>query len=186
MTIEDKQTDWTAEAARWREVARQAMAKAAECEEHVTRTVTLLIPGDVVRDLSPNRRLHWRERAKRAHWWRQRVFIEWIAKGRPRFDGPVDVTVTIRRFRVVDSDNAVSSLKAARDGLWGPEAMLPEDGSKWIRSYEVRQETGAPFRDRPEVEIVVRGRPCDRTTPAADPELPISSGSARIVPPPES
>ena len=151
--------DPKAEAARWREVARLAMALAHEQEEKYQQTVSLVIPGDVVRDLSPNNRLCWQAEMARTKHWRSRVHIEWIAQGRPMLKPPVSVTIIVRRGRKVDDDAPVSACKAVRDGLWGEGCMLPADDARYIASYEVVQETGKQWRQFPEVEIRVTGEP---------------------------
>jgi hypothetical protein len=144
-------------AACWRELARLAMAEAATCEEQYRSVARLTMPGDIVRDLSPNRRICRQERARRAKGWRVKGRLAWLAAGRPVFSGPVRVEITVRRGRVVDDDNAVSACKAVRDSLWGPDCMLPADDWRFFESYQVRQETGGRWRMCPEVEIWIMG-----------------------------
>lgn len=152
-------SDPKAEAARWREVARLAMALAHEQEETYQKTLSLVIPGDIVRDLSPNTRLNWRVRAQRTKLWREKVTLAWLHSGRWLFKTPVNVTIIVRRGRIVDTDNLQSACKSVRDGLWGEGCMLHADDKRYIASYEVVQETGRQWREAPEVEILVTGEP---------------------------
>ena len=118
------------------------------------------IPGDVMR-LSPNRRMHWQERVCLMREWKARAWFAWVAAGSPRFDVPVRIQITLRRSRVVDPDNAISSCKALLDGLchnkWHVErnrlAMLPGDSAEWVEYAPVLQSTGQLWKGR-EVVIV--------------------------------
>jgi hypothetical protein len=127
------------------------------------RSFEFTIPGDVVKDLSPNQRLHWRTRNDRAQIWKHSAWLSWANAGRVQFSGKVRITYTIRRGRVVDPDNALASAKSLLDGLafskWHKErnrdAMIQGDGPQWVEFAPVRQEIGALYRDRPEVLVQV-------------------------------
>lgn len=152
-------TDPRTGAAKWRELARLAMARAAECDEQYQQRIVLTVPGDIVRDLSPNQRLNWRARMSRNRCWRQKGQEAWKAAGSPRFKPPVSVQITVRRGRTVDSDNAVSACKAIRDSLWGPDAMLPSDSAQHLANYNVQLQTGGRWALFPEVELCITGEP---------------------------
>jgi hypothetical protein len=141
----------------WRETARLAMAMAAECEDQFQQKVVLTIPGDVARDLSPNLRLHWRERANRTHRWRAMARLIWQSEGSVRFKPGVSIHITVRRGRLVDRDNCISSCKVILDSLWGDDGMLGADDARWVKSIEVIQETGGKWTKHPEVKVEVAG-----------------------------
>lgn len=145
------------EAASWREVARLAMAFAAACEEIYQWSLVLVVPGDIVRDLSPNRRMNRWTRAANTRRWRTAVRLLWKDSGAVIFQPGVHIHATIRRGRIVDDDNAIAAVKAARDGLWGEGAMLGGDSAYWVKSFAVCQETGAHWKDAPELVIRITG-----------------------------
>lgn len=159
MAVRAPDGDPKTEAARWREVARLAMALAHECDEQYQRTVSLIVPGDIVKDLSPNKHVGWRGKMTKAKLWRFGTKAQWVLAGCPRFKPPVAVKIIVRRGRRVDDDNLVSSCKHARDGLWGVDCMLPADDKRYISSYEVVQQTGGRWGLFPEVEIQITGEP---------------------------
>ena len=119
-------------------------------------SITVTVPFDVGR-CSPNRRLHWAVRAREVKAARLAARVAWRVAGEPRMTGPVDVSLFIRRGRVVDQDNALASCKALLDGLFNG-GITPSDSCEWVRYVDVRQETGTKWRQAPEVVVTVRPR----------------------------
>lgn len=143
----------------WREVARVANAAREELQPQQYSPASGLmirIPGDIVKDLSPNTRLHWREKAKRVAAWRERGHLAWLSGERREFPGKVSAEITIRRARAVDPDNALSSCKAAIDSLVrreGQPGPLRGDTLKDLRIESVEQQTGKEWQGKEEILI---------------------------------
>lgn len=115
--------------------------------------IRITVPFDPHR-LSSNQRLHWGERARRTQAVRTAARWAWRQAGEPQMDGPVRVSMLVRRGRPIDADNAVSGSKAARDALF-VKGITPDDSPQWVTLGEVSFETGAWWRDRPEVVFTV-------------------------------
>ena len=113
----------------------------------------LIIPVDA-NDQNPNRRGKLRAwiRAKTAH--KRAAEWIWVQAGRPVALSPVTVSVTIRRGRTLDEDNARASLKAIFDALF-KRAITPDDSPKWVKLGTLTQEVGKRWKQKPEVEIIV-------------------------------
>ena len=113
----------------------------------------LIIPVDA-NEMNPNRRGKLRDwiRAKTRH--KATARYVWIAAGKPVSVSPVTVSVTIRRGRLLDEDNARASLKACFDGLF-KNAITPDDSPKWVKLGALTQEVGGRWKLKPEIEIVV-------------------------------
>lgn len=116
--------------------------------------VVITITFDIAR-CSPNRRMHWRTRAREAKAARAAARWAWRISGEPRAIGPVEVSILIRRGRVMDEDNALASCKSLLDGLLN-DGVTPNDSLAWVRHVEVGQETGKGWGQRPEVVFTVR------------------------------
>ena len=103
---------------------------------------------------SPNLRLHWAERGRRA--WRARALATsaWREAGCPTMTSPVDVSLLVRRARRLDLDNLIASCKGAIDGLFN-EAITPDDSETWVRSLRVAQETGKQWKGAEEVVVTI-------------------------------
>ena len=114
----------------------------------------LIIPVDA-NDQNPNKRRKLRDwiRAKMAH--KNAAHIVWCEAGKPVSLSPVTVSVTIRRGRLLDEDNARASLKACFDGLF-KNAITPDDSPKWVKLGTLTQEIAARWKLKPEIEIVVQ------------------------------
>jgi hypothetical protein len=104
--------------------------------------------------LSLNQRLHWRERARRNRAVKDVARLAWAQAGRPAFEGPVRVSMLVRRGRQIDSDNAITGTKAARDALFN-RAITPDDSPRWVTLGECRQECGKAWKDAPEVVFTI-------------------------------
>ena len=103
---------------------------------------------------SPNQRGHWAKLAKVKKEFRDAAHLCWLAAGRPKAEGPVNVNVIIRRGRLIDQDNALACCKSLIDGLFN-KAVTPNDSREWILNYTVNQETGRVWQYQPEVEFVI-------------------------------
>ena len=121
-------------------------------------TLTLVVPWDPVR-LSPNKRLHYQERARLVKVARAAALFAWRQAGQPRQEEPVEVQIIVRRGRVMDPDNALGGVKACLDQLLSYRhdgcGMVPDDSSQWIRFAPVAFETGQEWQGREEVEIIL-------------------------------
>jgi hypothetical protein len=130
------------------------------------RVLVFTVPGDVY-ELSPNQRLHWRERHKLTQAWKERAYRCWsmVAGDSLPFEGKVRISFTVYRGRQVDECNLYGSLalKAIIDGIsespWhrerGLPAMLPDDSPKWLERGTVGQVTGQRWKPWPEVNVIV-------------------------------
>ena len=152
--------DATTERSVWREISRLAAAAAADLMEDIGFTVTLTIPGDIYRALSPNLRLaYWKgggERAKRVKEWRNRARLAWLESPRVQFTNKVRMDYCIRRVRRVDPDNLLAAMKALIDGLCrrdGLPNLLRGDRDADITYGFATQETGSRLRGREEVVV---------------------------------
>lgn len=104
--------------------------------------------------LSLNQRLHWRERHRRNRAVKDAARLAWMQAGQPRFEGPVRVSMVVRRGRTIDHDNAITGTKAARDALFN-DGIVPDDSPAWVTIGECRQEAGKAWKERPEVEFII-------------------------------
>ena len=119
--------------------------------------IRIVVPDDNAA-LSPNRAngSHWRTTSRAKKSAKNRALIAWHAAGCPRVQGPfpVRVDITIRRGRVMDTDNALASLKAVIDGLFKGQCT-PDDSSAFLALQTPKQETGRAWVGREEVEFVI-------------------------------
>ena len=117
--------------------------------------IRITVPGDNAA-LSPNNRMAWPQKQRLVRAARSRAKAAWLLAGQPRYSGPfpVRVEVTVRRQRVMDDDNALGSLKAIRDELFNG-AITPGDSGRYVRFEMPKQETGARWKGREEVEFTV-------------------------------
>jgi Holliday junction resolvase RusA-like endonuclease len=112
----------------------------------------LVIPGDS-NLLGANKRSHWRKEHKLKQQWKQNAFlIASLAWDGEPLQGMVRISYIIRRPRLLDPDNAMSSkaLKAAVDGIV-EAGLLRGDTVKLVTIGYVRQEKAK----EPEVEIIL-------------------------------
>lgn len=106
-----------------------------------------------LRDLSPNRRVHWaaKNRAVQAY----RVEVGWLVKeqqleGIP-LEGPVRVFLTFNvrsqygdgRYRPRDQDNALSAFKAGFDGMTDA-GVWTDDSQMEIAGVSIERNPGEP------------------------------------------
>lgn len=119
------------------------------------------IPGDVVKQLSPNQRLHWAEKNRRTQSWKQRTYLFWVQAGGKPAPGKARISFTQyrgARGRPVDADNAAASMKACLDGLVGINGLVADDGPRFVEIGPVtvireKQYEAAPFL-RVKIEIL--------------------------------
>lgn len=113
----------------------------------------LILPLDA-NEMNPNQRRKLRDwiRTKARH--NKTAWTIWFEAGRPVAKSPVTVSVTIRRGRLLDEDNARASLKAVFDGLF-KNAITPNDSPQWVKLGTLTQEIAARWKLKPEIEIVV-------------------------------
>jgi hypothetical protein len=130
------------------QLARQTEPRATAAHE-----IRIRVPFDPA-TLSLNARMHRMKRARLTKQARADAVWAWREAGSPRFHGPVDVEVVVYRRRVMDLDNIASGCKGVADGLFNG-AVTQQDGPRWIKSYTVRQITGA-VHVRPSVEFIVK------------------------------
>ncbi len=127
---------------------------------------SIVVPIDIQRT-SPNQRLHWAERNRRNQSARNAAQAAWVKAGRPKCKRPVTVELIVRRGRVLDADNAVSSTKPIIDQLFGsrsrgagrtklPGLITPDDSPEFVRlSGNVKQIVGPSWRGKEEIEFVI-------------------------------
>ena len=119
----------------------------------VPRSWTITVPFDPSK-LSANQRLHWGKRRKLALPVRLAAGAAWCAAGRPRANRPVRVSLTIRRDRALDYDNALSGCKVALDELFVGR-VTRDDGPKYLTIGSITQETGSQWNGREEVSFLI-------------------------------
>lgn len=122
---------------------------------------------------SPNQRLHWAERHRRNDAARAAARAGWMQAGCPVATGRVRVSFIVRRGRKLDADNALAGCKPIIDALFGmrrrpgrptnPGLVTTDDSPRWLELGEVRQETGARWRHRAEVEVVIESIESEET-----------------------
>lgn len=87
------------------------------------------------------------------------ALLAWYTAGQPTIDGPVVVSIVIRRSRRIDPINALSGYKAIEDGLFCRKregyGITPDDSERYVSYGELRQEAGKEWKGREEVEISV-------------------------------
>jgi hypothetical protein len=107
--------------------------------------------------LSPNLRLHWRQRAKRTQAAREAARLAWLAAGSPVSDAPVVLHAILRRARRIDDDNAWGCLKALRDGVF-TDGVTPNDSPAWVSMGTLRQQAEKRWKGREEVIFIIQLR----------------------------
>lgn len=118
--------------------------------------------GDVYRALSPNLRLHHMELYRRKQTWKTRARLAWHQSGCPEFHGRVRLTLTLRRGRRCDPDNAFACTKSLIDGLKsepGRPGLFVDDSSRWLE-LTVQQEVSPRWKG-PKAEVLVRAEPLE-------------------------
>lgn len=113
----------------------------------------LILPINVG-PLSPNVRAHWAAKRRHAKTIEKVCFAVWYDAGKPRASGPVLVTITLRRSREMDKDNALACCKSAIDAVF-KGCVTPDDGPDYVTFNPVVQVIGTQYRERPEVEFLV-------------------------------
>lgn len=151
------ETEAVAQASIWREVGRLARAAVERCSPprySPASGLMIRIPGDPCKELRPNLRLHYLERARRVAHWRSVARLAWLQGERREFTEKVRMEIIVRRARPVDPDGILSSLKSTIDGLIrtndqpGP---LRGDTAKDIEYAPVKIESGKQWRGYEEV-----------------------------------
>lgn len=83
---------------------------------------------------SVNRWSHdWKLRNRAAKLWRQKVWINWLQRGKPKFSGKVIVLLEFTLKHGGDADNRI---KFALDGLVG--TYLEDDSPEFVEEIRVR------------------------------------------------
>lgn len=138
----------------WREISREAKAASdlfGPSRYSLGTGTTVTIPGDPYAQLSPNLRLHYRERAKRVAAWRERARLAWLQGERTEYKEKVRLEILVRRARTVDPDNLLAACKGLVDGLVsrpGQPGLLRGDTAKDVEYAPVRMETGKEWKGR--------------------------------------
>lgn len=110
---------------------------------------------------TPNRtsRIHWGQMTKLKNRSKEAAKLGWLASGSPEAAGPVQVSMIVRRERVMDEDNIISGLKWVRDTLFNGRkngyGVTPDDSPQHLRLGEIRQETGKRWVGAAEVVFIV-------------------------------
>jgi hypothetical protein len=110
--------------------------------------------------LSPNQRIHWRERARRTKAARALALWKWALAKRPVADGPVEVSLLVRRGRLIDPDGALAGCKPILDGLLSQkrnhgDGVTPDDSAAFVRYLPVEFETGREWQGREQVVVTI-------------------------------
>ena len=117
---------------------------------------SVLVKYDVNR-LSPNQRIHWRERSTRNKAAKLMAEWAWRAQGRPGFgaqDCPCWYHIVIFRGRRIDQDNAVAACKAILDGLFHGQ-ILPDDSEKYAKLHGIEQMISKGWKGCEAVQVTV-------------------------------
>ena len=137
--------------------------------------IEFVIPGDPIKDLGPNQRpanIYAHHRLTQE--WKTRAWLCWAAAERPRLSGKVRMTLTLRRGRAVDPDNALAACKALIDGLTdqpGRPALLPSDGPHDVEYGAVGFEVEKRWQHHP--EAVVRVERCEGVLAGTGAAVPV-------------
>jgi hypothetical protein len=136
--------------------AEQFRKSAPQRDKAASAELCKLTVGIDTAPLSPNRMggRHWRSNMRLKAKAKETAEWAWHKAGRPRFKELVVVTVTIRRGRVMDYDNAWASLKVVIDALF-KKAITKDDSATYVRFRPLKQETGKRFKGKEEVEFKV-------------------------------
>jgi len=113
---------------------------------------SVLVQYDIQK-LSPNQRIHWRERAKRAKTAKFCADAAWRTAGRPSFDGPIWYSLIVYRGRVVDQDNAVAACKSILDALFKGR-VVPDDSERWAKLKSVEQMSSKAWNKCEAVSVI--------------------------------
>lgn len=105
---------------------------------------------------APNKllRKHWSVRQKHAKKTDQLAYAYWHNAGKPRANGPVVVTYTVRRGRKLDADGCLGALKFLTDGLFR-NRITPDDAPEWVTFNPVIQVCSPKSKAAPEVSVLV-------------------------------
>lgn len=109
---------------------------------------------------SPNQRACWQAMRRRRQALANATFYGWLMAGSPVVLGPVRISLTVRRGRVLDPDNAISASKQLLDALVSYH-VIEGDSAKHLSIGEVRQETGARWKGREQIVVTIEPRERD-------------------------
>ena len=93
--------------------------------------------------LSPNKRLHWREKQKHASLAKEEAMLRAIKSGRPMSPyekAHITITVVSKDKRKRDVDNLFSAMKSYIDGI-GRAGVIKDDSADRV-SYTIKYENG--------------------------------------------
>jgi hypothetical protein len=119
----------------------------------MSEPIRITVPFDPHR-LSLNARLHWRARKRLNDAAKEAAVYGWMLAGQPKAEGPVRVSLIVRRGRRLDIDNAITGTKACRDALFKGR-VTPDDSPRWVTLGECQQECGKVWRGREECVFVI-------------------------------
>lgn len=114
----------------------------------------ITVPIDV-RDANPNKKhRHWAIKRRIVETHREAGRAAWMQAGAPRAaEFPIYLNATVRRGRLIDSDNITGCLKHVRDGICN-DALTPDDSLRYVDNGRIIQHTDKKYRDAPEVEFI--------------------------------
>lgn len=115
----------------------------------------LVVPGDI-NNLSPNKRLCWQQSGPMKGRWRKAACAAAEGLNWPRVPRKVRLDWVVRRSRALDAANVHGSgaLKACEDGLVDA-GIVPDDTLQYVEWGIVRQETGAEWKQKPELQVTI-------------------------------
>lgn len=123
--------------------------------------IVITVPWDPQR-LSPNQRMHWSTRADLARKAKIAAVLGWARAGKPVIEGPVDVSLLVRRGRSIDPDNALAGCKSVLDALCNRrrsgEGVVEDDDATRVRYAPVQFEIGKQWRGREEIVVTITPR----------------------------
>ncbi len=123
----------------------------------MTEPVTLTIHYDVGR-VSPNKRLHPFERARRISDFKLAAICAWNKAGYPESDRPVRVDILLRRARALDADNAVACCKgwdAIMNRKKYGRGITMDDSPRWLTLGRVDQEIAKTWKGKEQLVLTV-------------------------------
>lgn len=130
----------------------------------VTEPIACLTVAFDVGRLTANqtRGAHWGTVARLTSKAHLAALAAYLEAGRPEWEGPVTIALTVRRARRLDPGAVVEGVKAVVDQLFRRRdlghGITWDDGEKFVEYAPVRQEIAARWKGREEIFIVVTPR----------------------------
>jgi hypothetical protein len=123
--------------------------------------IRICVPYDLGR-LTPNQRIHPQEQWRRQKALKMAAYFAYLQAGFRTLPGKVRVTLIVRRGRVIDPDNLAAASKHLIDALFCSRkkanrglGITPDDSARYVEYAPVQQETGAQWKGREQVEVIV-------------------------------